>query len=126
MTSYMIDTFVQRVSNEKILDSTCIFCQIVCGESPCHKVYEDDQTIAILDTLPIRRGHTLVIPKTHIQRLSDVPPELAGALGMAVSRVAGAICRGTDAYHCWPCAIAELDPFAHWPSPRYYCLERRL
>jgi diadenosine tetraphosphate (Ap4A) HIT family hydrolase len=96
MTSYFIDTFARRASNVENLHSDCIFCRIVCGQSACYKIYEDDQTIAILDIQPIRRGHALVIPKTHVQRLSDVPPELAGALGATVSRVAGAICRGMD------------------------------
>ncbi|KAH7336834.1 HIT-like domain-containing protein, partial [Rhizoctonia solani] len=52
------------------------------------------QVLAILDIQPIRRGHALVIPKPHVQRLSDLSPELAGAVGAAVSRVTGAICRG--------------------------------
>lgn len=40
-----------------------IFAKIVAGEIPCHKVYEDEQTLAFLDVYPKTTGHTLVIPK---------------------------------------------------------------
>ncbi|CAE6433854.1 unnamed protein product [Rhizoctonia solani] len=92
MTSHLIDDFVRRDQSREA--SSCIFCDIICGQLPCYKLYETDQVIAILDIQPIRRGHALVIPKLHIQRLSDMPSELAGEVGAAVSRVAGAICRG--------------------------------
>lgn len=96
MTSYLIDKFAHRATHMENLEPTCIFCKIISGELPGYKVYEDETTIAILDIQPIRRGHALVIPKVHIKRLSDLPPELAGAVGTAVSRVASAICRGMD------------------------------
>lgn len=44
----------------------CIFCRIVKGEMPAHKVWEDDRYIAILDLFPNIRGQTLVIPKRHM------------------------------------------------------------
>lgn len=44
----------------------CIFCNIASGQIPCHEVYEDDSTFAFLDINPIREGHTLVIPKQHV------------------------------------------------------------
>ena len=40
-----------------------IFAKIVSGEIPCHKVYEDDMTLAFLDVYPKNDGHVLVIPK---------------------------------------------------------------
>ena len=40
-----------------------IFYKIAQGEVPCHKVYEDDTTLAFLDVYPLNEGHTLVIPK---------------------------------------------------------------
>lgn len=42
-----------------------IFAKIVRGEIPCHKVYEDDMTLAFLDIYPKNEGHTLVIPKVN-------------------------------------------------------------
>lgn len=44
--------------------------------------------------MPLRKGHTLVIPKAHIPRLSDLPPDLASAVGEAVSKVAHALTEG--------------------------------
>lgn len=46
------------------------------------------------DILPLRPGHTLVITKAHISKLSELPPELAGAMGKAVSKVARALSEG--------------------------------
>ena len=50
----------------------CIFCQIVKGEKPCYKIYEDDQYLAFLDTSPHHYGHTLVVPKTHYPHVWDM------------------------------------------------------
>ncbi len=49
-----------------------IFTKIIKGELPCHKVYEDDQTIAFLDINPVTPGHTLVVPKTQTAHLWDL------------------------------------------------------
>jgi len=46
--------------------SDCIFCAIVDGEAPSHRVYEDDHTLAFLDANPLAEGHTLVVPKAHL------------------------------------------------------------
>jgi histidine triad (HIT) family protein len=52
---------------------SCIFCKIVAGEIPAHKVYEDDTYIAFLDIHPKSPGHVQVIPKAHIRWVWDVP-----------------------------------------------------
>jgi len=51
----------------------CIFCKIVKGEIPAHKVYEDENYLAFLDIHPQTPGHVQVIPKQHIQWVWDVP-----------------------------------------------------
>lgn len=51
----------------------CIFCEIVARRSPAYVVYEDATTIAFLDLFPFTRGHLLVIPKRHVDRLTDLP-----------------------------------------------------
>ena len=53
----------------------CIFCKIVKGEIPSHKVYEDENFLAFLDINPRSPGHTLVIPKKHYRWVWDVPNE---------------------------------------------------
>jgi histidine triad (HIT) family protein len=52
-----------------------VFTRIIKGEIPCHKVYEDDKTIAFLDIHPSVPGHTLVVSKKQIDRLEDLPDD---------------------------------------------------
>lgn len=53
-------------------DSQNIFARILRGELPCHKVFEDDRTLAFMDIMPRVDGHTLVIPKTASRNLLDI------------------------------------------------------
>lgn len=69
----------------------CIFCRIVRGELPAHKVYEDRDSLAFLDIHPMVEGHTLVIPKVHVERLQDLSCELAGKVFQTVQVVAGRV-----------------------------------
>lgn len=46
-------------------DMNCIFCDIVAGKSPCHKVWEDAEHLAFLSIYPNTQGFTVVIPKRH-------------------------------------------------------------
>ena len=62
----------------------CIFCAIVAGQAPAHRVLEDDVCVAFLDARPLFPGHTLVIPRAHRETLRDVPrEELEPLLGNA-------------------------------------------
>lgn len=58
------------------LDAGCTFCRIIKGELPSSKVYEDEQTLAFLDISPVNLGHTVVIPKDHIDHFQDMDQEL--------------------------------------------------
>jgi histidine triad (HIT) family protein len=49
----------------------CIFRQIIKGELPCAKIYEDERVISFLDINPINGGHTLVLPKNHYATLFE-------------------------------------------------------
>lgn len=53
----------------------CIFCKIINGEIPSHKVYEDENTFAFLDINPVNIGHTLLVPKKHSQNIFDIETE---------------------------------------------------
>ncbi len=75
----------------------CIFCRIVDGEIPSHTVYEDDETYAFLDANPLSRGHTIVIPKTHHQRLNDMPGDHAAAVFETLHAVVPAVEAAADA-----------------------------
>lgn len=65
-----------------------IFTKIVNSEIPCHKIYEDELTLAFLDIHPLRPGHTLVIPKQQIEFIWDLPDELYQAVMMTTKKVA--------------------------------------
>lgn len=56
-------------------DRECIFCDIVAGRAPAYILHEDATTLAFLDLFPFTRGHLLVIPKRHVDRLTDLPRE---------------------------------------------------
>ena len=54
------------------MKTNCIFCKIVKGEIPAVKIFEDEKHFAFLDMNPINSGHTLLIPKKHIEYLFDL------------------------------------------------------
>jgi histidine triad (HIT) family protein len=58
----------------------CRFCAIVGGEVPAHVVLEDDDTMAFLDIRPLFPGHSLLVPRTHVETLADLPDSLVGVL----------------------------------------------
>ncbi len=76
-----------------------IFDKILSGEIDCHRVYEDDHTLAFLDISPLAPGHTLVIPKEAREHLHQLSDESAAALGRALPRVARAVLAATGAEH---------------------------
>ncbi|MBI2057161.1 HIT family protein [Candidatus Pacearchaeota archaeon] len=53
-------------------NKNCIFCKILKGEIPAVKIFEDEKHFAFLDMNPINSGHTLLIPKKHIEYLFDL------------------------------------------------------
>ncbi|MEN2992852.1 MAG: HIT family protein [Bacteroidia bacterium] len=68
-----------------------VFSRIVAGELPAYKVAETQDFLAFLDIRPLVRGHTLVIPKTEIDYLLDLPEELYMGLWLFAREVARAI-----------------------------------
>lgn len=78
-------------------DPTCIFCKIIKGEIPCHKLYEDDRVLAFLDIGPLSQGHTLIIPKGHYKTIDQVPAEDAAAMGRLTPSLSKAIMQATGA-----------------------------
>ena len=57
---------------------SCLFCRIVSGELPATIVYEDDDSVAFLDHRPLFPGHTLLIPREHVETLGDLPAKNVG------------------------------------------------
>lgn len=69
----------------------CIFCQIVSGQIPAERLYEDDDILVFRDIQPQAPFHCLLIPKLHIATLDDLVPEqaqLAGRLLLTAKRLA--------------------------------------
>ena len=72
------------------MNADCIFCKIVAGQLPACKVHEDADTLAFMDIGPIIPGHTLVIPKIHVDPLTAAPPVILQKLILVVQKIARA------------------------------------
>lgn len=68
-------------------DDNNIFAKMLNGDIPCHKVYEDDKTLAFMDIMPQAKGHVLVIPKQKAADLADLEPEYAAAVLMTAKKI---------------------------------------
>ena len=77
--------------------SDCIFCRIVADEIPSARVYEDEKVVAFMDIGPLRPGHTLLIPREHYERFTDLPEDLAAHLGSVLPRLAAAVVKAANA-----------------------------
>lgn len=62
----------------------CIFCRIIKKEVPNYTVYEDDFVLAFLDIHPHAKGHTVVIPKKHVETVFELSTEDMGMLSIGV------------------------------------------
>jgi histidine triad (HIT) family protein len=81
----------------------CVFCDIASGRSLASIVYQDETVVAFMDLYPVYPGHTLVIPRVHVEDLAHCPLELAGRLFMTTARLAPAVVAATDAagFNVW-------------------------
>ncbi len=70
---------------------SCIFCGILDGSIPAQVVWEDEHTLAFLDSRPVFPGHTLVVPRTHIETLPELTDDLLGPLFSTARRLAAAM-----------------------------------
>lgn len=65
----------------------CLFCEIIKGEIPSYKIYEDEYTYAFLDISDDVRGHTLLVPKTHVENVLDASDEIINHVMKAVKKI---------------------------------------
>ena len=116
MTSFIIKAQVSLTVPEPWKkDSECAFCQIINRSAHAYRVYEDNHVVAFLgectpfsehrhnkakvqfaDILPLRPGHTLIVPKIHCSRVSELPQDYAAATGKAISRISNALTKGAS------------------------------
>ena len=73
---------------------SCVFCAIVAGDIPSRQVYADDYAIAFLDVAPWHPGHTLVVPRRHVddllaepEALSEIAPAISATSRLLVERL---------------------------------------
>jgi len=69
-------------------DENNVFAKVLRGEIPCHKIYEDDDTLAFLDIMSRSDGHALVITKEKARDLFDISPEGLAKLMTVVQTLA--------------------------------------
>lgn len=69
-------------------DPDCLFCKIAADEIPATIVAEDERTIAFMDINPATRGHTLVIPRAHVQDVREIETEDLQAVAAMAQRIA--------------------------------------
>ncbi len=83
--------------------SSCVFCQIVGGTAPASLVYDDEEIVAFLDLFPVHPGHTLVVPRVHVEDLRTCPLPVAGRLFRVSAQLAPAIVKATGAagFNVW-------------------------
>lgn len=75
----------------------CLFCEILAGEKPAFVVATEPAGTAFLDIRPVFKGHTLVVPPTHVETLTDLPKEDIGGYFEFVQRVTAAVQDGLGA-----------------------------
>lgn len=69
----------------------CLFCRIVSGEVPATLIYADKNAVAFLDHRPLFHGHTLLVPRDHVETLVDLPTDLVGPFFKAAQSLAQAV-----------------------------------
>ncbi|KAH7138038.1 HIT-like domain-containing protein [Dendryphion nanum] len=77
--------------------AACIFCKIIRGEIPSMKIFESEKTFAFLDIGPLSRGHSLVIPKHHGEKLHDIPDDQLSEVLTVAKKIA--VAQGLDNYN---------------------------
>ncbi len=75
----------------------CLFCDILDGKREGHFLYEDDSHVAFLDKYPIDFGHSLILPRKHYEKITDMTPDDVGAVFSLVPKIAKAILDATNA-----------------------------
>ena len=116
----------------------CKFCQIIAGEIPAHFVLDTDDVVAFLDHRPLFPGHTLVLPRAHVETLADLPEDRVGPFFRQVQRVEAAVRTAMEAQGSFVAennVISQSVPHLHvhvvprrrkdglrgffWPRTRY-------
>ncbi len=90
-----------------------IFSKIIAGDIPSYKIAENDQFIAFLDIMPLRKGHVLVVPKIEVDKIFDVPDSYLSGLLVFAKPIARAIEKSFDCNRCGVSVVGIEVPHAH-------------
>lgn len=90
-----------------------IFLKIIAGEIPSYKIAENDKFFAFLDIYPVKKGHTLVIPKIEVDKIFDVPDEYLAELLVFAKPIAKAIERSVKCNRVNIITVGLEVPHAH-------------
>ncbi|TQF66370.1 HIT family protein [Rhodococcus spelaei] len=79
------------------MSTDCGFCALVADPAGADVVFEDADTLAFLDRRPVFKGHTLLVPRTHVATLADLPADLVTPVFAAAQRLSAAVVAGLGA-----------------------------
>ena len=90
-----------------------IFSRIITGEIPSYKIAEDERFYAFLDIFPMVKGHTLVVPKTEVDKMFDLDDDYLQSLLLFAKPIAKAIEASFNCNRCGMAVIGLEVPHAH-------------
>lgn len=90
-----------------------IFSKIIAGEIPCYKIAENEHYIAFLDIFPLRKGHTLIVPKKEVDYIFDLDTETYNGLMTFSKQVAAALKAAIPCNRVGVSVIGLEVPHAH-------------
>jgi len=90
-----------------------IFSKIIAGEIPSYKIAENELFFAFLDIAPLQAGHTLVVPKTEVDKIFDVPDNYLAELLVFAKPIAKAIEKSFDCNRVSIVTVGLEVPHAH-------------
>ena len=97
-------------------EDKCLFCRIVSGDVATTIVYEDDNSVAFLDHRPLFYGHTLLVPRVHVETLGDLPVSLVGSFfktAQLLSRVVEAAMEAEGTFVAMNNRVSQSVPHLH-------------
>jgi histidine triad (HIT) family protein len=74
-----------------VTEASCAFCRIVAGDDAAHVVHDGADGVAFLDRRPLFPGHTLVVPRGHVETLPELAGDVIGPFFLLVRRLSAAV-----------------------------------
>ncbi len=90
-----------------------VFTKIIAGEIPSYKIAEDENFFAFLDIAPLVKGHVLVVPKTEVDKIFDLPEKYLAGMLVFAQPIAKAIEKSFDCKRCGISVVGIEVPHAH-------------